>query len=425
LAAVAGAGAFAASGAWAQDAAAQAGGDNPSNFARNRNVSVRERQRPGYEAHGSQLGGFDLLPRLTSSAEFNDNVYATQNNKISDVVVHVTPEVALRSHWSRHSLAAFGRVNLNRYLDHSGEDTTDYSGGISGRLDMLRASSLGAAGTFSRLTEPRTSPDAPAAAKAPIVYYLSTVGLNGVHEMTRIKLSGAVNLNHYDYRNGQTLSGQPLLQDQRDRDEWSESGRVEFAESPAVSMYVAGALNQRDYRLGPSATGFARNSTGFSVSTGTSFDITRLIRGDVQVGYMRQSYADPRFKPESGLTFGGAVDWFPSPLITVNLSGSRSIQEAAIANASGYVSTNLALRVDHELLRNVLLRAQGSWGHDNYRGVDRTDNRAAAGLKATYLMNSIVGFSLAYDFQKLSSSGVAKTVSYDDNRVTASLTLQY
>jgi hypothetical protein len=40
-------------------------------------------------------------------------------------------------------------------------------------------------------------------------------------------------------------------------------------------------------------------------------------------------------------------------------------------------------------------------------------------------MNQHIGLRLAYDFRKLASSGTQKIPSYDDNRLTASLTFQY
>jgi hypothetical protein len=396
-----------------------------SNFARNRNTSVRERSRPGYEALGVHAGGFYVFPRVTADAQYNDNIYASENNRISDTVFHVTPEVAVRSNWNRHELDFFGRVQLNRYADHTTENTTDYSVGGSGRLDVLRTTNVFAGASYDRATEPRTSPNAPTAARDPIVYDLTQANVGGAHEFNRVRITGRVNYADYNYHNGVTAAGAPLAQDFRDRREWTETGRAEYAMSPETSFYVAGSLNQERYRQRPPVVGFDRDSDSYTISGGTSFDITRLIRGDVQAGYMHRTYDDPRFRDISGLSFSGSVDWFPTELTTVNLTASRSIQEAAQVDASGYVSTNVGARVDHELLRNVLLSAQGSYGHDAYRHVDRTDKRGAAGVSATYLMNPHLGFRLAYDYQKLDSSGVARTVSFTDNRVTGSVTFQY
>jgi len=68
-------------------------------------------------------------------------------------------------------------------------------------------------------------------------------------------------------------------------------------------------------------------------------------------------------------------------LTTVNLSASRSVQEPVDITASGYLSSNVGIRVDHELFRNILLSARAGYGQDLYKGASRTDNRANAGCR--------------------------------------------
>jgi hypothetical protein len=393
-------------------------------FARNRNVSVRERARPGYEAVGIHAGGFYVFPRLTADMQYNDNIYATQNLTASDEIFHVVPELLVKSNWSRHELDLYARAAANEYASHSTESTVDYGFGGSGRLDILRSSNIFAGGSFDRATEPRTSPNAPAAAATPVRYDLAQANIGGVAEFTRLRLSGRVNYSDFDYDNTVTHTGAFLLQKDRNYHQWAESGRAEFAMSPEVSLYLAGDLNQRTYPLQPPVATFNRNSNGYSVGGGSSFDVTRLVRGEAEVGYMRQSYDDPLFGDTSGLYYRIAADWFPTQITTVNLSGTRSIQEAVAISASGYIATTITGRVDHELLRNVLLSAYGSYGQNNYQHADRTDKLAGAGLSGTYLMNQHIGFRLAYDFSKLDSSGTLRIPSYDDNRVTVSITFQ-
>ena len=54
-------------------AAQQQPGDN---FARDRNVSVRERPKPEYDAAGIPFGNFRMYPELILAPEYNDNVFA-------------------------------------------------------------------------------------------------------------------------------------------------------------------------------------------------------------------------------------------------------------------------------------------------------------------------------------------------------------
>ncbi len=397
-----------------------------SNFARDRNVSVFQRPRPDYEAPGIPAGGFTFYPRIVTDVVRDDNIYAGENTQVADWIFRVKPEAALQSNWSRHALALFAHAIFNRYASNTTEDTTDYGVGGSGRVDIERGSNLTTGGSFDRLTEPRTAPTSPGAATKPIRYDLWQANAGLVKEFNRLRLTGRVNYFNYNYDNGTTAGGAVLLQNDRDRQMWTENGRAEYAVSPDTSLYVSATLNQRNYRLQPPVSAFNRDSTGYDVAVGANFDLTHLVRGEIQVGYLDQSYKDPHFAGDiKGLGFKAAVDWFPTELTTVNLTASRSVEEAVGVAASGYLSTNVGAKIDHELMRNVLISANGSYGNDDYRGADRTDKRAGAGVAATYLVNRNVGLRLAYDYLKLDSSGTAKNPSFSDNKVTGSLTFQF
>lgn len=75
-----------------------------SNFKRDRNVSVSARPRPDYQAAGIHAGAFTVYPKLTTSFEHNDNIYAAQTGAQDDTIWHVNPELNVVSNWNRHFL---------------------------------------------------------------------------------------------------------------------------------------------------------------------------------------------------------------------------------------------------------------------------------------------------------------------------------
>ena len=396
-----------------------------SNFARDRNVSVRERPRPGYEEIGAHVGAFSIYPRIAASAGYDSNVYATQSDTVSDEVFVVTPQVSAQSNWGRNSLSAFARAALTRYASNTRENTDEYAFGVNGRLDVQRGSAISAASTFSHNEEALTAPTAPTAASRPVPYNQWQASVAGVDEINRLRLATTVSVNQLDYQNVPDQSGGLLFQNDRDRIRWAENGRVEYAVSPATSLYVSGTFNQTQYRLKPPRASIDRDSSGWDAAVGANFDLTNLARGEVQIGYQSQDYKDPAFKNTNSLSFQGSVEWFPTQLTTVTATASRSIEETPVAGASGFVYTVFNLRADHELRRNILLTPSIGYGLINYRGVDRTDKRPSAGVTATYLLNRLVGVSLGYTFLKVTSTGVARTNNYTDSRASASLTLQF
>ncbi len=67
-----------------------------------RNVGVMDRPRPDYDAAGMRSGAFIILPRLTTTVDFDDNIYAGSTTKTSDTVVLLQPEVTVRSDDDTH-----------------------------------------------------------------------------------------------------------------------------------------------------------------------------------------------------------------------------------------------------------------------------------------------------------------------------------
>ncbi|WP_165184048.1 outer membrane beta-barrel protein [Caulobacter soli] len=395
--------------------------DLGSNFKRDKSVSVRQRPRPDFEAIGIKAGGFTVFPRVTLSATHDDNIYATATDEQSDTIWRVKPEVAVRSNWSRNALGAFASATINRYSDFDTENTEEYTIGANGRLDLERGSNIAGSLQYQALTEPRTSPTSPVAATAPVEYTLVTGNLTAIKEFNRLRLTGRLDNKTYDYDDARNAAGGVIDQDTRDRDEFYYGGKAEYAVSPDTAVFFSLVGNKKDYDLAIAG----RDSDGYVVSGGVNFEISQVARGEIEGGYMDQSYDNPAYANVSGFNAKGRVEWFPTELTTVTLNGSRTIEEAVAAGSQGYISNNLSAGVDHELLRNVLLSAQASYGKDNYQTIDRDDKRTGFNASATYLMNRNVGLILAYTFLKQNSSGGARGASFDDNKIAASVAFQF
>jgi hypothetical protein len=392
-----------------------------SNFKRDKNVSVRQRPRPDYEAIGIKTGGFTLYPRVTVSAEHDDNIYATAVDEESDTIWRVKPEMAVRSNWSRHALGAYASASINRYADFGSEDTEEYTVGVNGRLDVERGASVTGSLRYQDLTEPRTAPTSPAAATAPVQYTLVSANLNGVKEFNRLRLVGAFDSKAYNYKDAHNSAGGIVEQDTRDRDEFRYSGKAEYAVSPDTALFLALVGNQKNYDL----TIAGRDSDGYTATVGANFELSQVIRGSLEGGYMKQSYDNPAYASIDGFNALGEVEWFPTQLTTVTLNGARTIEEAVVSGSPGYIANTVSAGVDHELLRNVLLSAQANYEKDDYQSIDRNDKRTGFNASATYLMNRSAALVVSYTYLKQNSSGTNKSSSFDDNKIAASLALQF
>lgn len=394
-----------------------------SNFARDRNIAVRERARPDFDALGVHLGGFTAYPKVTTTLESNDNVYARiKGAEQDDIFYTVAPEVRLRSNWSRHALGGYVSGTVSRYNDLKSEDTETWSLGGNGRLDIDRSSSLNLNVDYGDLTEPRTAPDTPGTVSEPIAYTSTAAKVAGSKEFNRLKVAGGVGFTKLNYEDGVTSTGVIVDQDNRDRTTTIGNLRADYAVSPAAALLAEAVFNKRNYRLAPPASPLQRDSEGYELLVGANFDLSNLARGELRVGYTSQDYA--AFADQSGLALHGQLEWFPTQLTTVTGSASRTAEEGTANGSPGYFSNNVGVRVDHELLRNVLLYGQLGYQKDNYKSIDRDDGRTSAGFGATYYMNRVVGVRAGYTYLKQDSSGAVAGPDYSVNRFNLSLVFQ-
>lgn len=417
--------------AFAQDTqrGALAGGANApqNNFDRSKNTAVAQRPHEGYEAKGLPLGGFTLYPKLVASVIHDDNIYVKPTNETDDVIWRVAPDLALVSDWSRHSLSAYARGSLNRYQDSKDENYDDYTVGADARIDVQRSSRITAGANYAHLTEPRSSPNSPTAAISPTEYDMTGAYLGGQKEFNRLRLTGQFDYKKFDYEDARKPGVGPasiIEQDDRDRTITSVLGRLDYAVSPDTALFMEISRNKREYDLSLPVVAISRDSDGGQALVGANFELGTLTRGEIAIGYIQQDFDSLALKDIEGFGARAQVEWFPTQLTTVTLSAVRSVEDSAVPGTGGYLSSNLNARIDHELVRNVLLSANAGYGIDKYEEIGREDRRISAGLNATYLVTRNVGLTVGYAYAERDvKKGTADP--YKDNKLQAGVTLQF
>lgn len=383
-------------------------------------VSVQERARPGYDPIGIRAGSFMILPTLTVGGRYNDNIYATDTNEIDDFITTVDASVSVESQWSNHALNFSAGLSQDFYASNSDEDRLNWNVGADGRIDVTRDTKLNLAASFARRHEDRGDPNAVASALEPTEYDLTTLSASIDQRFNRITANVGIEYTKYNYKDVPSVLGGSIDQDGRDREEYVENLRLGYDVSPDTNIYVEGKLNQRDYRLQPPFVAFDRNSDGYSAAVGSEFKLTRLIQGGLYVGYQKQEYDSALFQSIDGIGYGANIDWFVTPLTTVNLDAGATIEESTTPGVPGFMRNSVALRVDHELLRNIVLTARGSYASDDYKGSTRKDDIFGAGLGVKYLMGRNIEVGLNYDLTNRDSS--INGLDYKRNQVGLTLT---
>ena len=390
-------------------------------FARGREVGVADRMLPAFTAQGITLGAFDLYPGLSIGGLYTSNLFANNANRQSDFAVVVRPELTVRTSAGPYQVAAFARGDLRRYAGHASENTEEALAGVEGSVAVGALSSLTAGASYGTFITPRYAADSPVNAAKPLEYsaFNAFAGATIEGASTRVIVRGDV----ADLRYSDTPStdGGTLFTRDRDRARYQLLVRAERALSPAVSLYAAGSVNRIDYRL---ATNGTRDSNGFGIYAGSSFEVTTLMRGDVRVGYIRQTFDLAGLRPLAGLGALGTLVYFPNRLWTITARAESSIQDSGVPGTGGVLHRGGSVRADHELRRYIIASLEGGYFRDTYRGLDRRDRLPYADVALTYLSRGHWNARLGYRFLARSCTCSAGVNDFDDHRLSATLTFQ-
>lgn len=392
-------------------------------FVRNRAVAVRDRPQPAYDPLGVRAGGFMVFPKLQSVVVHDDNVFAAEDNRQPATTLRLTPEVVVRSHWSRHALETRARAEIDRNLNFDSENTTDWSLGGAGRLDIVRGFDITLAAHYAHDHEARTAAGAGPAARRPITFDLASASLAATRTRGRVRLSAKAAVLRYDYRDGLNDVGAVIEQDDRDRTVARLTGRADYALSPATALFFQVARDDRDYRA---VTGSPeRSSSSHEVRAGVDFELGALVRGEVAAGYIRQDFQDAAYGDFDGFGGRARLSWFPTQLTTLTATAGRSVEDTGVIGSAGALRTDLSIGVDHELLRNLILTAETAWSEDGYNGLDRTDTRFAAGFSAVYRLDRRYGLTAGLTYLDQSSSGAAAGPIYRSTLLSIAVVSQF
>ena len=403
-------------------AAAQSDDPDPS-------VSVADRSRPELDPLGIRAGSFFIFPSITLSGTYDSNAFATSNNEDSDVGAILSPNIAVRSNWSRHALNFSAGASGAAWAEYSENNYLDALAATDGRLDVTRNDRLTARLSIAREHDARDDPDDTDT---------TTVGDSGDRgNLTRYyrgRLNGAYRHNFARFFTVVGGGVQRLVYDdigdreesRRDRWEYGPVGRLGYQVSPRIAAFVQGDYSWRWYNNSQFIDGEdqKRNNQGWRAAVGTEVDITDILFGEMSVGYEERDYDSDSFSDSSGFVANGSLTWNVTTLTSIILTAESGIDETTVVSdgsaAEGNLNNAVGLEVQHELLRNLLLNGTLGYAREDFQGAGRTDNTYEAGAGISYLLNRNFTLNANYRFTKRDSDD--STEEFDRNIVLVGIT---
>jgi hypothetical protein len=364
-----------------------------------------------YAALGIHYGGMTYFPAIELIGGYDTNPARTPGAKGASLY-SVAPELLAQSNWSVHELKAELRGSYTGY----NPDTTptlsrpNFNGKVDGRVDVTRDTRVDLGTRLTVGTDNPGSPNLEAGlAKLPIfTRFGGAAGLG--HKFNRLDVSIKADAERTAYQNSTLTDGTSASNEDRNYNQFGGTLRGGYELSPGLTPFVEVGADTRRHDLNADLSGYQRNSKGVTGKVGSTFELSRLLVGEVAVGYTRRNYEDPRLNNLSGLIGNASLVWTMDALTSVKLSAASTVGESTVPGVSGVLYRDVGLQVDHSFRRWLIGSAKIGFGIDTYKGADvitgidpicgcvvtspgggdRQDKRYSAGLGLTYKLSRTV-----------------------------------
>ncbi|MCB1542702.1 MAG: outer membrane beta-barrel protein [Rhodoblastus sp.] len=373
-----------------------------------------------FEPTGVDVGSLRLKPYIEGAFGYDTNPGRVHNPSKGSTLGRVDAGVAFESMWSVHSLKGELRAGYADYLQIKNVNRPDATAKVDGRIDVTRDSSFdygGAANvTTIRAGSPEIQPGSTniSSTNQPISWNTSGY-LGATHRFNRLELSLRGSIERAETGDATFSDGSIQQLHLNDYTTVGVRPRVSYEVSPRFKPFVEATIDQRTYDHAADVNGFRRNSHGYALRAGATFEIDGKLKGEASGGYVEREYADPRLVRLRGPTFDAALIYTATPLTTVTLRGSTTTNETTVPNASGAITRKAQVEIAHDLLRNLKITGQASYQVTSYQGEniassftgsstglnERTIN---AGVKAEYSLTRTVVVKASYAFERLKTT---------------------
>jgi hypothetical protein len=347
---------------------------------------------------GDYAGSFLFKSAVELRGGYNTNPGRTVVPRGSPFYV-IAPEFVAFSNWERHALVADLRGSFTGYTNTfppvdgvvssapTSVDRPDFIGHVDGRLDVTHDTRLLGQARLRVATDNPGSPNVQVGlAKYPV--YATFGGTFGVDQnFNRLQVSAGATVDRTVYQNSVLTDGSVTTNDDRNYNQFGGVGRVSYDLIPGLKPFGEIDGNIRSHDVLIDRNGYQRNSGGGSVRAGTSFEFSRILTGELAIGWASRTYEDPRLLPLQGLLTSGSLVWVATPLTTAKFFATTSIDETTVPGVSGVLTRSYTAEVDHDFRRWLTAIGKFTWGTQKYQGDDRFDRFYSASGELIYKMN--------------------------------------
>lgn len=364
-------------------------------------VTVQTRLHPEQMPLGLRDGPLTVSPRLDESVGYTSNALPGPYRRGSWTVT-TSPSLGLATDWSRDAVAALVSIEDTRVAALPAQGHTDATLSAGARLD-LGQDQLSLAASHIARHEDRAALGT-IASDRPVAFQVDEVRAAYAVVSGRWNAAATIDVANWTY-DATTILGAAADQSYRNRIVAQGGLTLRYEWAPLRSLVFVTRVLGQDYTRTPAGQ-VSPDSVSYQALGGIDWADDPLWHWRLLAGGESRQFNAPTYPARTTLIAEAGIGWSPSGMTTVNATLSRETDAAAQEGVSGQTYTAARLVIDHECLRDLLLRASAGWQEADFFGGGH-EAGTAFGLGATWMLNRNLRLAVTYDQTDLRGSAQA------------------
>jgi len=252
---------------------------------------------------------------------------------------------------------------------------------------VTRQTALIGEGTLIVGTDNPGSPNVQAGLSRFPIYTTLGAAAGVTQRFNRVELTAKGLVERTDYQDSHFTDGTTQSNDDRNFNRFGGSLRGSYDLMPGLKPFVEVSADTREHDIAVDRFGTQRDSTGWIAKGGTTFQFSRLLTGELAVGWIQRTYKDPSLQELNGFLFDGSLIYALSALTNIKLTASTTAAETTVPGTAGVLTRNAGIEFEHAFRRWLIGAVKFNYGFDDYVGSARKDDRFSLSGSITYKLN--------------------------------------
>lgn len=352
-----------------------------------------------------RMGPLMVYPSVRYEVMRNDNILLAAPSAppgspqvLSDTVQVLTPTVRAEAKQGPNTYGAGIGATFGRYSEFSSDNYNNNNAFASADLNPDTRVKIRLRADYVDGHDPRGS-TTDAFTPTPNRYRQQTLGgifgygAPGAQGRFELEL-GTMGKRYYNNADG------PSPVQANNRDDNIVGGTFFWRIAPKTSLLAQAKRTGIDFRDDSTTL----DSTDMTYYAGVTWEATAATTGIVKLGTAKKEFKDSARPDTSSPSWDAQVQWSPLTYSKWDFMVSRKYRETTPGVGDTVVtSTNTAIWT-HKWTSQITTAVTGSYGIDDYRGVDRNDKMPSLGIRGTYQMRRWLDFGADYTWSRRDSN---------------------